>query len=86
MSDRLGRRRVLWIVVLTMLTGLLLTLAHAVAVIVVGVALLTFGFFGGHSIASSWVGRRALQHRALGLCLGASLLLSLSLRRLPVLA
>jgi YNFM family putative membrane transporter len=122
LSDRLGRRRVLWIVVLTMLTGLLLTLAHAVALIVMGVALLTFGFFGGHSIASSWVGRRALQHRALasalylscyylgssvigslsglvweaggwsgvvlalGLCLGVSLLLSLSLRRLPVLA
>ena len=122
LSDRLGRRRVLWMVVLTMLSGLLLTLAHEVALIVAGVALLTFGFFGGHSIASSWVGRRALQNRALasafylccyylgssmigslsglvweaggwagvvlalGACLGVSLLLSLSLRRLPVLA
>ena len=32
---------------------------------VAGVALFTFGFFGAHSVASSWVGRRALQARAL---------------------
>jgi YNFM family putative membrane transporter len=25
---------------------------------------LTFGFFGAHSVASSWVGRRAVQARA----------------------
>ena len=27
--------------------------------IVTGMAIVTFGFFGGHSIVSSWVGRRA---------------------------
>ncbi|MEI2444040.1 MFS transporter, partial [Priestia megaterium] len=26
--------------------------------------LFTFGFFGGHSIASSWVGQRALKNKA----------------------
>ena len=29
------------------------------ALIVLGIVAITFGFFGGHSIASSWVGRRA---------------------------
>lgn len=65
LSDRLGRRRVLWIVVLVMLAGLLLTLANTLALIVPGVALFTIGFFGGHSVASSWVGRRAKENRAL---------------------
>ena len=29
-----------------------------------GIALVTFGFFGGHSVASSWVGSRAGTMRA----------------------
>lgn len=65
LSDRFGRRRVLWIVVLVMLAGLLLTLANSVAVIVIGIALFTFGFFGSHAVVSSWVGLRAKENRAL---------------------
>jgi len=65
MSDLFGRRRVLWIVVLVMLAGLLLTLTKVLALIVLGVALFTFGFFGGHATASSWVGRRVKENRAL---------------------
>jgi YNFM family putative membrane transporter len=49
----------------TMLAGLLLTLAHNLAVIVAGMAIYTFGFFASHSIASSWVGRRARTQQAL---------------------
>ena len=85
LSDRLGRRRVLWIVVLLMLAGLLLTLTTMLALIVLGVALFTIGFFGGHSVASSWVGRRAKENRALASALylfcyyiGASVVGSLS--------
>jgi YNFM family putative membrane transporter len=59
LADRFGRRRVLWTVIAVMLAGLLLTLSDSLVLIVAGVALFTFGFFGGHSIASSWVGRRA---------------------------
>jgi YNFM family putative membrane transporter len=59
LADRFGRRRVLWIAVLIMLAGILMTLAHALALIVLGIAIATFGFFGGHSVASSWVARRA---------------------------
>jgi YNFM family putative membrane transporter len=65
LADRVGRRQVLWIAVLTMLAGLLLTLPDNLVAIIAGVALLTFGFFGAHSVASSWVGRRATEHRAL---------------------
>ncbi len=59
LADRLGRRRVLWVSVLIMLAGILMTLAHALALVILGIAVATFGFFGGHSIASSWVARRA---------------------------
>jgi YNFM family putative membrane transporter len=65
LADRLGRRNVLWLVMLVMLAGLLLTLVGAVAAIVVGMGLFTFGFFASHSVASSWVGRRARAPQAL---------------------
>ncbi len=65
MADRLGRRHVLWAVLGVMFTGLLLTLANNLVAIVAGMALFTFGFFASHSIASSWVGRRASAPQAL---------------------
>jgi len=64
-ADRLGRRHVLWTVMATMFAGLLLTLAHNLVLIVAGLAIYTFGFFASHSIASSWVGRRARGQQAL---------------------
>ncbi len=65
LADRLGRRNVLWMVMLAMLAGLLLTLFDALAPIVIGMGLFTFGFFASHSVASSWVGRRARPPQAL---------------------
>ncbi|MGC3965624.1 MAG: MFS transporter [Rhodocyclaceae bacterium] len=65
LSDRIGRRNVLWMMVAIMLAGVLLTLAANLAVMVVGIGLATFGFFGAHSTASSWVGRRALHTKAM---------------------
>jgi YNFM family putative membrane transporter len=65
LADRFGRRNILWMMVTVMAVGLVLTLAQSLILIVLGVACLTFGFFGSHSIASSWIGRRALQARAL---------------------
>jgi YNFM family putative membrane transporter len=64
LSDGLGRGRVLWIGMVIMLCGVGMTLASSLGVIVAGMAVLTFGFFGGHSIASGWVGQRALTARA----------------------
>lgn len=64
LAGRLGRRKVLWSMALLMLLGLALTLSHRLLPAVAGLAIFTFGFFGAHSIASSWVGRRAQQARA----------------------
>ncbi len=59
LAGRLGRRRVLWTAFVIMLAGVALTASASLWAIVAGIALVTFGFFGGHSIASSWVGKRA---------------------------
>ncbi|MFZ5956906.1 MFS transporter [Pseudomonas knackmussii] len=61
LADRLGRRKVLWAVIVLMLSGLLLTFASPLPLIVAGMLLFTFGFFAAHSVASSWIGRRALK-------------------------
>ncbi|MBE7563658.1 MULTISPECIES: MFS transporter [Acidithiobacillus] len=58
-AGRIGRRKVLWMAFALLTVGALLSFAGAVWAILLGTTLLTFGFFGGHSIASSWVGRRA---------------------------
>jgi len=63
-ADRFGRHRVFSMTLLTMLAGVVLTTSNSLWTIVSGIAVLTFGFFGGHSIASSWVGKRATSARA----------------------
>jgi len=64
LAGKLGRRKVLWSAFALMLLGLALTVARPLPSIVLGLVLVTFGFFGGHSIASSWVGRRAGSNKA----------------------
>ncbi|MBB4038619.1 YNFM family putative membrane transporter [Microvirga flocculans] len=64
LAGRLGRRRVLWSMIVVMLIGVVLTLFQNLALILAGIVAVTFGFFGGHSIASSWVGSRALTAKA----------------------
>jgi MFS transporter, YNFM family, putative membrane transport protein len=59
LADRVGRRTVLPLGVLLTCGGLALTATASLPLIVLGVATLTAGFFAGHSVASSWVGRRA---------------------------
>ena len=65
MADRFGRRNMLWLMVVLMAAGLVCTLADSLWLMVPGIALFTFGFFGGHSVASSWIGRRAQRGKAL---------------------
>ncbi|MDO8209677.1 MFS transporter [Conexibacter sp. CPCC 206217] len=62
LADRIGRRGVLPAAIVLAGAGLALTGAHALPLIVLGVATLTAGFFAGHSVASSWVGRRGSNH------------------------
>ena len=65
LADRYGRRNVLWLMALIMLGGLLLTLSDWLPLIMAGMAVCTYGFFATHSVASSWVGRRATSNKAL---------------------
>ena len=61
MADKLGRRKMLWATIALMLAGLVLTLFTPLWLVIIGMLIFTFGFFGAHSVASSWIGRRALK-------------------------
>lgn len=58
LAGRLGRRRVFWIPILVFLAGVGMTAATPLIVVVAGIGVATAGYFGAHSVASSWVGRR----------------------------
>lgn len=64
MADRYGRSHVLGIALGIILAGAVCTVHPALWVKIIGLALFAFGFFGGHSIASSWVGLVANQHKS----------------------
>jgi len=59
LADRVGRRRMLWVTVLVAVAGAWVTEPNYLPTVIAGLLLITVGFFGGHSVASSWVGRRA---------------------------
>ncbi|MER6518095.1 MFS transporter [Streptomyces sp. NPDC001553] len=61
---RAGRRGALYLAVTTTALGLLLSLAHSLAAILAGLALITAGFFAGHAVASAAVSRTARTGRA----------------------
>lgn len=61
---RLGRRGALYLAVGTTAAGLLLSLADALAAVLLGLVLITAGFFAGHAVASSSVSRTAKTGRA----------------------
>ncbi len=63
--DRIGRRRVLGTMLAICTAGLFVTLSETLIVVILGVAVFTFGYFGVHTSASGWVGRRAGERRAL---------------------
>lgn len=69
LADRLGRRRVLWLMVLIACAGLAGTLSAQLPIIIGGVAVFTFGYFGAHTTASGWTSRRAGERRALAAAL-----------------
>ncbi|GGJ99203.1 MFS transporter [Pseudomonas matsuisoli] len=59
LADRMGRGRVFWAVIVLMASGLILTLFESLWLVLPGLLMFTFGFFGAHSTASSWIGKRA---------------------------
>ncbi|MGI4879194.1 MAG: MFS transporter [Janthinobacterium lividum] len=63
-AGRRGRRKIFWMPVVALIAGVALTAATPLPLVILGIAVVNAGFFGAHSIASSWVGRRARGDRA----------------------
>ncbi|MFF8725330.1 MFS transporter [Streptomyces sp. NPDC015171] len=61
---RLGRRGALYLAGGTTAAGLLLSLAPALPLVLLGLVLITAGFFAGHAVASSAVSKTATHGRA----------------------
>lgn len=57
MCDRFGNAKILSLSIFLMLCGGLVTLMPNLVVKIIGLAIFTFGFFGSHSSACSWVGK-----------------------------
>lgn len=64
LSDRRGRRSVLYLGLAIMAAGALASLSVRLPIVLAGTAALVFGFFGAHSVASGWVNTRATRQRA----------------------
>ena len=64
LADIHGRRQMLWVALLIMATGAGITLSTPLVLKILGIAIFTFGFFGSHSLASSWVAHRAIHDKA----------------------
>jgi YNFM family putative membrane transporter len=64
LAGRLGRRKVFWIPILVLLGGIAATTAQPLTVVILGIGVVTVGYFGAHSVASSWVSRRGGVARA----------------------
>ena len=64
LSHRFSRPFLLRVGLATMALGVATTLMRPLAAVIVGIALVTIGFFASHSVASSWVGLRAREGKA----------------------
>lgn len=64
LADQVGSQKVLCLSIAIMLAGCLITLDSNLYIKVIGVAVFTFGFFGSHSVASSWIGKSAGSSKA----------------------
>ncbi|RCS66945.1 MFS transporter [Brachybacterium sp. JB7] len=64
LAARHGRLAVLLASMGVMLLGLLVTLAGPLLLVLLGLVVMTAGFFGAHSIASGWAGARAAGARS----------------------
>ncbi len=64
LSHRFTRPNLLEAGIATMLVGVAVTLARPLAAVILGMSLVTVGFFAAHSVASSWLGIRAREAKA----------------------
>ncbi|MBP2650613.1 MAG: major facilitator superfamily 1 [Firmicutes bacterium] len=64
MADKHGSPKVLIVGIPIMMLGCLMTLVCSIYLKIIGLAFFTFGFFGCHSVASSWIGKTATNSKA----------------------
>ncbi|AZY49816.1 MFS transporter [Bordetella avium] len=64
LADKHGRSVMLVVGTVLTLAGLLLTLPDNLTMLVAGIIVFTFGFFGSHAVASGWVGQMARGYKA----------------------
>lgn len=57
LSDRIGSGRTLLIAIVVMLIGVGISIVETLIGKLIGLALITYGFFGAHSAAAAWSGR-----------------------------
>jgi MFS transporter, YNFM family, putative membrane transport protein len=65
LAGRRGSRNVLAWMVAIMLAGVFITLVEPLWIVIAGFGLISFGFFGAHTVASSSIGHRAFEAKAL---------------------
>ena len=66
LADRFGRQRLLWPAAVVLLVGVVLLWPDQLAVLVIGLIVLTSGFFALHALASGWVSARSAALRVQG--------------------
>ncbi|WP_342048374.1 MFS transporter [Bacillus sp. OTU530] len=64
LADKHGKRKILQFSLFILLIGGCITLDTNIWLKILGIAIFTYGFFAGHSIASSWVGKVATHDKA----------------------
>lgn len=64
MASRRGPLAVLFAMLTLMMAGVAITLCHGLWLILIGLGVMTFGFFGAHAVVSAWIGKRAKTAKA----------------------
>ncbi|ETS30828.1 arabinose efflux permease family protein [Photorhabdus khanii NC19] len=64
LTNQYGLGKILIVMISMMLMGTLITMLPSTVMIIIGMVILTSGFFAAHAVASSWVGRRARRAKA----------------------
>ncbi|WP_339915928.1 MFS transporter [Photorhabdus stackebrandtii] len=64
LTSQYGFGKMLIVTISMMLIGILITMLSSIVMIMIGMIILTSGFFAAHAVASSWVGRRARRAKA----------------------
>ncbi|MDP4145119.1 MAG: MFS transporter [Bacillota bacterium] len=64
LADYYGHYNVLWVIIFVMASGALITLNINLIMKIVGICIFTFGFFGSHSVVSSWIGKIATHDKS----------------------